>query len=251
MANWLLPANPKYYDINGAFKTLGSIDWNQVPSLNKIEPGDIAYIYQGTPIQKICWKCLVTEVDKTFVTINDSMFYRPPLDESDEGVSGKWITLKAVYQYPDTDIAAWKTLKEHGMNFPPQGPRHATDELADYLSNIENKNIEEDVREDIYTESLVKEPLKKTGTTTFYERDSKVREQAFERAKGKCQLCGKDAPFIDKNGRPFLEIHHIIWLSNGGEDSIHNTVALCPNCHRKMHLLNDPKDIAYLKKLVR
>lgn len=24
------------------------------------------------------------------------------------------------------------------------------------------------------------------------------------------------------------------WLSNDGEDTIDNTIALCPNCHRKM-----------------
>ena len=31
-------------------------------------------------------------------------------------------------------------------------------------------------------------------------------------------------------------------LSKGGEDSEHNTVALCPNCHRKMHILNNKSD---------
>ena len=51
------------------------------------------------------------------------------------------------------------------------------------------------------------------------------------------------APFIDKNGVPFLETHHIKWLSEGGDDSIQNTVALCPNCHRKMHSLNRKADI--------
>ena len=38
-----------------------------------------------------------------------------------------------------------------------------------------------------------------------------------------------------------MENHHIIDLSKGGEDSIDNCVALCPNCHQKMHLL-DLKD---------
>lgn len=52
----------------------------------------------------------------------------------------------------------------------------------------------------------------------------------------------ESAPFSDKNGQPYLESHHIEWLSNGGEDTIENTVALCPNCHRKIHLLDDPID---------
>ena len=33
----------------------------------------------------------------------------------------------------------------------------------------------------------------------------------------------------------FLEVHHIKWLSNGGEDSVENALALCPNCHRQAH----------------
>ena len=45
-----------------------------------------------------------------------------------------------------------------------------------------------------------------------------------------------------KKGVPYLETHHIIWLSKGEEDSVHNTVALCPNCHRKMHILNNKSD---------
>jgi 5-methylcytosine-specific restriction protein A len=65
-----------------------------------------------------------------------------------------------------------------------------------------------------------------------------VAELAKRRAQGICQLCDDPAPFVDKKGNPFLETHHIVWLSKDGEDTIENTVALCPNCHRKMHSLN-------------
>jgi 5-methylcytosine-specific restriction endonuclease McrA len=34
--------------------------------------------------------------------------------------------------------------------------------------------------------------------------------------------------------------------TEGGEDSIENAVALCPNCHRKMHVLNLTPDIKKL-----
>lgn len=37
---------------------------------------------------------------------------------------------------------------------------------------------------------------------------------------------------------PYLETHHIVWLARGGEDTIFNTVALCPNCHKRMHILD-------------
>jgi 5-methylcytosine-specific restriction protein A len=50
------------------------------------------------------------------------------------------------------------------------------------------------------------------------------------------------APFNNAKGEPHLETHHIVWLAKGGMDTIENTVALCPNCHRKMHIVNDSKD---------
>jgi 5-methylcytosine-specific restriction protein A len=42
-------------------------------------------------------------------------------------------------------------------------------------------------------------------------------------------------------------MHHVTPLSGGGEDTTGNTVALCPNCHRKMHVLNLPMDAAGLR----
>ena len=83
-------------------------------------------------------------------------------------------------------------------------------------------------------------------TATSYERDQYVSRFAKERAKGCCELCAKPAPFKKSDGEPYLETHHVTWLSKGGEDSIANTVALCPNCHRKMHELDADLDRAKL-----
>lgn len=84
-------------------------------------------------------------------------------------------------------------------------------------------------------------------SSNTYIRDPYVSEYAKRRAGGVCQLCGKPAPFKDESGKPYLESHHIIWLSEGGSDSIDNTVALCPNCHRKMHVVNSKSDKEILK----
>ena len=85
--------------------------------------------------------------------------------------------------------------------------------------------------------------------TASFVRDRYVSEYAKRRAQGICQLCGEPAPFADCDGVPFLETHHIIWLADGGADSIENTVALCPNCHRKMHFLDLDNDIERLQKI--
>jgi len=68
-----------------------------------------------------------------------------------------------------------------------------------------------------------------------FNRNPFVKELTLRRAKGVCERCGSTAPFITKNGRPYLEVHHKKMLSEGGEDTLKNTIALCPNCHRELH----------------
>jgi len=69
-----------------------------------------------------------------------------------------------------------------------------------------------------------------------YRRDPDVVAEALYRAKGFCEKCKKKAPFIKRsNGEPYLEVHHIRPLSQGGLDSLENVISLCPNCHREIH----------------
>ncbi|QZP07697.1 HNH endonuclease [Caenibius sp. WL] len=87
-----------------------------------------------------------------------------------------------------------------------------------------------------------------TTITTRYQRSVWVAEHAKRRANGLCELCRTPAPFSDKGGLPYLETHHIQWLARGGADTIENTVALCPNCHKKMHVLDLQQDILRLRE---
>ena len=84
--------------------------------------------------------------------------------------------------------------------------------------------------------------------TDLYEKNVFVAELSRRKANGICQLCDQPAPFNDRHGRPYLETHHITWIAAGGEDTIENSVALCPNCHAKMHKLNRKSDQRKLKK---
>jgi 5-methylcytosine-specific restriction protein A len=74
-----------------------------------------------------------------------------------------------------------------------------------------------------------------SGSGRSYSRSAYVREYALREADGVCQGCGEEAPFIAENGKPYLEVHHITRMSDGGADSPENVVALCPNCHRRVH----------------
>ena len=80
------------------------------------------------------------------------------------------------------------------------------------------------------------------ATSKQYIRNQSIARYTKLKANGICELCEKPAPFFDKDGEPYLESHHVVWLERGGADSINNTVALCPNCHKKMHIVEDKND---------
>jgi len=74
-----------------------------------------------------------------------------------------------------------------------------------------------------------------------YERSQDVRVYVLARAKGKCEGCSAPAPFLRPDGTPYLEPHHLRRLSDGGPDHPAHVIALCPNCHRRVHAGVDGK----------
>lgn len=57
---WLIPANPKFYDIMHAFDGEKIIDWKQSSS---IKAGDTVFMYVAAPVSAILYKCKVVEAD--------------------------------------------------------------------------------------------------------------------------------------------------------------------------------------------
>lgn len=93
-------------------------------------------------------------------------------------------------------------------------------------------------------------PEQVTRQSSVYKRDPLVVAFTLKRAGGLCECCKRPAPFTDKNGNPFLEVHHIVPLSDGGEDKTNNTVAICPNCHRECHHGENAESIKNELKMV-
>ena len=73
------------------------------------------------------------------------------------------------------------------------------------------------------------------ASRNVYRRSAAVRAYVLRRAAGMCEGCGVPAPFKTAAGRPYLEPHHIRRLSDGGPDHPDYVIALCPNCHRRVH----------------
>ncbi len=78
-------------------------------------------------------------------------------------------------------------------------------------------------------------PAKESAARTLYVRSKAVRDYVLMRAAGRCELCDQPAPFIRKNGTPYLEPHHTTRVSDGGPDHPKFVGAVCPTCHRELH----------------
>lgn len=79
------------------------------------------------------------------------------------------------------------------------------------------------------------QPKKNSTTVTTFFRSPQVKAWVLKEAGGICEMCCQPAPFMRDDGSPYLEVHHLLPLAEGGSDSIDNTIALCPNCHRRLH----------------
>jgi 5-methylcytosine-specific restriction protein A len=77
------------------------------------------------------------------------------------------------------------------------------------------------------------------SSTTTFVRDPAVKAWILQAANGMCEGCGLPAPFLAQDGLPYLEVHHVVPLSQQGSDRITNAAALCPNCHRRCHFSVD------------
>jgi 5-methylcytosine-specific restriction protein A len=90
-------------------------------------------------------------------------------------------------------------------------------------------------------EAASSEPKQGKRTTTIFDRSRIIRNYILARAKGRCEDCGELAPFETPSGIPFLEVHHIRRMTDGGPDDPRFMIGLCPNCHRRAHYGRDAK----------
>lgn len=86
------------------------------------------------------------------------------------------------------------------------------------------------------------------GTEPF-NRKKNVFDSVLKRARMCCECCGTKTG--EETGDGGLEPYHILPLSQGGEHSIKNVVALCPACREAMEKDPDPKAIKDLKRKTR
>lgn len=149
--------------------------------------------------------------------------------------------------YPAKAIWAMATNVRPG-NFNTKEARFGLTELEFSLIDtrvLTSSNFDTEVRKSLADSSerrmerLKIAPKKPNVIATLsfsFKRNPDVVAEVLEKAKGVCGKCHASAPFKKiSNGEPYLEVHHIEQLANGGDDTVENAIALCPNCHREWH----------------
>jgi hypothetical protein len=70
-------------------------------------------------------------------------------------------------------------------------------------------------------------------------RSRAIHLYVLRRSGGRCEGCGKPAPFRKRDGSDYLEPHHTTRLADDGPDHPAKVIGLCPNCHRRAHHSGD------------
>lgn len=278
---WLLPCNENNYDVEKAYLKYHTIDWHQTN--NQIAVNDIVYIYKSKPHQVVRFACRVKVVNKKSSNKKDRDCYKDstPFENKDcymtlefqrrfeevlpnmHGLETNGVSvIRSLMKVPENALKYIqdcdkedRTVLRFDGTIPSDIPNNhwslvgGDEEELQLIAESEAKSLSDSELYEKAKQRSSTKPLERVTTTSTYVRDVYIAEASKRKANGICQLCEKPAPFNDKNGNPYLESHHIIWLSEGGSDELSNTVALCPNCHKKMHIVNDEMDVQKLLKL--
>lgn len=132
---WMIPANPKYFNLSECFDKLGYVYWRQHYNF---QTGDIIYIYVASPESSVRYKCVVEGHDLPFSQemAEEKEFYVKPSDFENSKKHNRYIKLRLLAS-TKSDHMSMAHLLEHGMNKAPQGCLNLSDsgfsELLEYV----------------------------------------------------------------------------------------------------------------------
>ncbi|MEE1325388.1 MAG: MmcQ/YjbR family DNA-binding protein, partial [Streptococcus sp.] len=116
---WIIPANPKYYDIDAEFAANKAILWTQKASIKK---GDFVAIYMTAPTKAVRYFCQVLEADLP----NDA--YR------DDPSIKNLMKIQLLHTFSDGQVT-FDILKSCGVK-AVRGPRRMTKELIEKIDSL-------------------------------------------------------------------------------------------------------------------
>ena len=117
---WIIPANPKFYDVEGAFAKDNIITWKQGAGIIK---GDTVYMYVAAPVSAILYKCRVLETDI-------------PYDYQDENLTITALMKIELLKRYDRDTFTFPVLGDEYGIYAVRGPRGVPYSLSEALNSF-------------------------------------------------------------------------------------------------------------------
>lgn len=116
---WMIPANPKYFNVEGCFEKHGYVYWRQHFNF---QTGDIIYIYMSSPESAVRYKCVVDGHDLPFTSENeiDLEFFVNPDDFEASKQHNRFMKIRLLSSTKN-DRLSMVHLLENGMNKAPHG----------------------------------------------------------------------------------------------------------------------------------
>lgn len=136
---WLLPANSKFFDVDGCLKKYNEIYWTQN---YKIQKGDIVYIYSSSPDSCIKYKLMVEAHDVTYNTDFDKEkeFYVDVKDFEIAKEHNRFIKLRLLSE-SHTHNMSLPHLLENGLSMAPRGGMNLSNASAAPLLKYIEENF--------------------------------------------------------------------------------------------------------------
>ncbi len=170
-----------------------------------------------------------------------------------------WSSFKVATEriYENKSITAYKeSTAKYKISLISFYPKHNQTLNTKSVKEIESELYEKVKKVKRLSENQIQDKLPNKGykpatkivNQTVYDRNTYVIAKVLNRANGICEHCKREAPFLrDNDNSPYLEVHHKIPLAEGGNDTVDNAIALCPNCHRHAHYGESTYNILKLK----
>ncbi len=116
---WIVPANPTYFDIYKALEKSNTITWKQSTD---IKVNDIVYLYVASPYSSIMYKFRVVDVNIPYEYKDKNMRIQ------------KVMKIDLIKRYEKGKLSLEK-LKEFGIN-AVRGPRYMSIDLSNYINKM-------------------------------------------------------------------------------------------------------------------
>ena len=121
--DWIVPANPKYFDLIAAFEENDIITWKQS---SDVHVGDLIYMYVAAPYSALMYKCKAIEVDI-------------PWDYEDRNLVVKKVMKIQLLASYGSDFMPFNRMKDEFGVYAVRGPRSMPNSLKEELTAYEGE----------------------------------------------------------------------------------------------------------------